>query len=132
MKRLALVAVACTLALAGCSAASTDANTQAAAGSGSSSEASGAAKAKLTVTAKNKAAITYGTGGGMSQTEKKGTWTKTVDLKDFDVVSVSVTNGDLTTKNEVTCKIEIGGKVVAEQSGTGTASIASCSATYTG
>lgn len=126
------IIIAC-LAFTGCSSGGSTTPAAAPAGGASSSApaaqkpADGKTKIDLKVTADSSVNITYGTSGGMSQAESKGSWTQTLETtKAFEVVTLTVTNADLQKKNNVTCEILVNGASVQKQSGTGTAAMANC------
>jgi hypothetical protein len=76
-----------------------------------------------------KGSVTYNTDGGTTIEQANETalpWSKTLKVKGlFSVYTLSVQNG-LSQKGNVTCSIEVDGKVVKSATGTGEAAIASC------
>lgn len=92
--------------------------------------ADGKRSIELKVTTKGKAQVTYVTGGGTSSEEIKADWSKTLETdKSFEIVSVSVINGDFAKSNNVTCEILVDGQSVEKQSGSGTSAMANCTTT---
>lgn len=92
--------------------------------------ADGKKQIQLKVTTTGKANVTYGTSGGMSQAEVDQNWSQVLESdKAFEIITLTVTNGDLNKKNDVTCEIVVDGTSVQKQSGTGTAAMASCNHT---
>ncbi|QIK71968.1 hypothetical protein G7070_06440 [Propioniciclava coleopterorum] len=92
--------------------------------------ATGKRTIELKVATERGATVTYGTGAGSSNEEIKAAWTKTLQTdKSFEIVSLVVVSSDFTKANNVTCEILVDGQSVAQQSGSGTGAMASCTAT---
>jgi len=63
------------------------------------------------------ASVSWGAGSGTSTDTFTGTWTKTTTATSSDFMATLTVTGDAMTDQQLTCKITVDGKEVANQSG---------------
>ncbi len=84
------------------------------------------------VTTNGEANVTYFSGSGSSSEDIKGDWSETITATGFELVSLSVMGDFMNDDAEVSCEIIIDGQSVAQNAGSGSGAMASCSASTTG
>lgn len=143
MKKMIATGIAGLLLLAGCSASPTSEvkgdntggeteTTQTSTEAPTTEADADGIYATYKVTTTGKASVSWANSSGMSQKEvKAGSWSKKIKLDDFDIATLTVTNGDFMKKVKVTCEILINGVSKSKNSASGTAAIASCSTNTT-